>query len=114
MELFKKLLGQNSNNSLSAQEAEPRLKEFVVLDVRQPSEFQVGHIASAKLIPLDKLKQHLNELPKDKSILCVCQSGSRSGVAARQLRAAGYTTINLRGGMGAWQRAGLPVKKGAK
>jgi rhodanese-related sulfurtransferase len=114
MEMFKKLFGQNSTSSLSAQEAEPRLKEFVVLDVRQPSEFQVGHIASAKLIPLNKLKQQINELPKGKTILCVCQSGSRSGVAVRQLRAAGYNAINLRGGMGAWQRAGLAVKKGAR
>ncbi|MBI5928011.1 MAG: rhodanese-like domain-containing protein [Chloroflexi bacterium] len=114
MELFKKLTGQGSNNSLSVQEAEPRLKEFVVLDVRQPSEFQVGHIASAKLIPLDKLNQRLAELPKDKAVLCVCRSGARSGAAARQLRAAGYEAINLKGGMGAWQRAGLPVKQGAR
>lgn len=115
MELFKKLFGQNSSSaSLSAQEAEPRLKEFLVLDVRQPEEFQVSHIASAKLIPLNKLNQHLVELPKDKTILCVCRSGARSGVAVRQLQSAGYDAINLRGGMAAWQRAGLAVKKGAR
>lgn len=114
MQLFKKLAGQNSSTSLSAQEAEPRLKEFLVLDVRQPSEFQLGHITTAKHIPLDKLKQRLNELPKDKTILCVCHSGSRSGVAVRQLRAAGYQAINLRGGMMAWQRNGLSIKKGSR
>jgi rhodanese-related sulfurtransferase len=112
MELFKKLLGQSADTSLSATEAAARLNEFVVLDVRQAAEFQAGHIASAKLMPLKQLNQGLNGLPKDKPILCVCHSGARSGMATRQLRAAGYEAINLRGGMMAWQRAGLPFKKG--
>lgn len=83
-----------------------------ILDVRQPEEFTSGHINGAKLIPLDQLQGRLAELPKDRAILCVCRSGSRSGSAARLLANAGYQAINLRGGMMGWQTAKLPVKRG--
>ncbi len=64
------------------------------------------------MIPLGELSRRMNELPKDRSILCICHSGSRSSVAARQLQAAGYQVINLQGGMSGWERARLPVKAG--
>lgn len=70
------------------------------------------HINGAKLIPLGELRNRMKELPKDQEIICVCQSGSRSSSAARQLAEAGYQVINLNGGMSSWMRAGLPVKKG--
>ena len=53
-------------------------KRPLVIDVRQPEEYQAGHIAGAKLIPLGTIKQYLNELPKEEEIVCVCASGSRS------------------------------------
>lgn len=84
----------------------------VVLDVREPSEYAAGHIAGSTLIPLHQLPSRINELPKDREIICVCASGSRSGSAARQLMKNGYTVLNLNGGMARWQRAGLPLKKG--
>lgn len=83
-----------------------------VLDVRQPEEFNAAHIAGATLIPLGELKTRLKKLPKDREIICVCASGSRSGSATRQLIDAGYNAVNLRGGMSSWQRAGLPIKRG--
>ena len=88
-------------------------KRPLVIDVRQPEEYQAGHIAGAKLIPLGSIKQHLNELPKDKEIVCVCASGSRSRSAAKQLIEAGYTVLDMSGGMMNWQRSGFPVKKGS-
>ena len=84
-----------------------------LLDVRQPEEYRGGHIAGARLIPLGELAARLGELPKDREIACICASGSRSVAAARQLMVAGYTVINLTGGMMAWQRANLPVKTGS-
>ena len=83
-----------------------------VLDVREPEEYNMGHIPGATLIPLGQLSSKMNKLPKDKEILCVCASGSRSGSATRMLIGAGYNAVNVRGGMGSWQRAGLPVKRG--
>ncbi len=85
----------------------------LVLDVREPSEYAAGHIAGSTLIPLHQLSSRMTELPKDRDIICVCASGSRSSSAARQLMKSGYTVLNLSGGLSRWQRAGLPLKKGA-
>jgi len=114
MNIFKNLFG-SSNSSMTTAEAKSRLDNdhtLFVLDVRQPEEFRAGHIAGATLVPLGKLEQSLNKLPQDREILCVCQSGSRSSAAVRQLTSAGYTAINLSRGMSGWQRAGYPIKQG--
>jgi rhodanese-related sulfurtransferase len=84
----------------------------LVLDVREPSEYAAGHIAGSELIPLHQLSSRMSELPKDREIICVCASGSRSSSAARRLLNNGYTVLNLNGGMARWQHAGLPIKKG--
>ncbi|MBE2272392.1 MAG: rhodanese-like domain-containing protein [Anaerolinea sp.] len=114
MNLLKTLFGGGSTH-LDAAGAKARIDAgdaLVILDVRQPEEFQAGHIKGAKLIPLNELAKRMGELPKDKDILCVCASGSRSGAATGMLQRAGYTAINMRGGMGGWMYAGYPVKKG--
>ncbi|MGE5225112.1 MAG: rhodanese-like domain-containing protein [Omnitrophica WOR_2 bacterium] len=85
----------------------------VILDVRQPEEYREGHISGAKLIPLGELTKRMGELPKNREIICVCESGSRSSVATRQLISAGYSAVNLRGGMAGWQRSGMKVSKGS-
>lgn len=87
-------------------------KKPFVLDVRQPHEYNQSHIDGAKLIPLGELASRLNELPKNREIVCVCQSGNRSGSATKLLLNAGYNAVNLSGGMLAWRSARLPVKKG--
>jgi rhodanese-related sulfurtransferase len=84
----------------------------LVLDVREPNEFRGGHIPGARLIPLGSLSQRMPALPRNREIVCVCRSGSRSRSAVSQLTAAGYQAVNLRGGMIAWSSAGLPVHKG--
>ncbi len=83
-----------------------------LLDVRTPGEYKQGHVKGAELIPLNELASKMNRLPKGREIICICESGSRSSVAARQLKAQGYKVSNLRGGMGRWMRSGLPVKTG--
>jgi len=101
--------------SLTAAELQEKLKNGkppFILDVRQPEEFREAHIGGAKLIPLGELHGRQQELPKDREIVCVCASGSRSSSAARQLAVAGFNVINLKGGMFLWQRTALPVKKG--
>ncbi len=114
MNLFKPLFGPPIP-ALGPAEAQARLKTRpapFLLDVRQPEEYKAGHIDGAKLVPHGELNRRIHELPKDRDILCVCRSGHRSGSAARQLLAAGYSAVNLRGGMIGWQMAGLPVGKG--
>ena len=100
--------------SLNAMELDAKLKgpkRPLVLDVRQPEEFRSGHIPGAKLIPLGELSRRLNDLPKDREIVCVCASGSRSRSATKMLIGEGYNAVNMNGGMMMWSHAGLTVKK---
>lgn len=86
----------------------------LLLDVRTPGEFAQGHAPGARLIPLDQIGRRLAELgAKDRAIALICRSGNRSGQAQSILEQAGFTkTVNVLGGMIAWERAGLPVVKG--
>ncbi|MDN2482617.1 FAD-dependent oxidoreductase [Vibrio agarivorans] len=71
----------------------------VLLDVRNPSELEdVGFIEGALNIPVDELRQRLDELPKDKEIVIYCQVGLRGNVAYRQLVNSGFKARNLLGG----------------
>ena len=100
--------------SITAEELNEKLKfgkHPLVLDVRQPDEFRSGHIAGAKLIPLNELQRKLSELPKGREIVCICASGNRSTSAAKLLMKEGFNVLNVQGGMLAWRRAKLPVQK---
>ncbi|MBY8072612.1 FAD-dependent oxidoreductase [Vibrio fluvialis] len=71
----------------------------LLLDVRNPGELQnVGYLPGAINIPVDQLRQRMNELPKDKEIIIYCQVGLRGNVAYRQLVNNGYKARNLLGG----------------
>jgi len=89
-------------------------KNAVVLDVREQSEYDAGHVLNAKLIPLGKLKERLGELEKfkDQPIVVVCRSGNRSGTACSLLGKQGFAqAYNLAGGVQAWQKDKLPLEK---
>ncbi|HDM8210515.1 TPA: FAD-dependent oxidoreductase [Vibrio harveyi] len=74
-------------------------EEQVLLDVRNPGELEsVGFIDGAINIPVDQLRQRMNELPKDKEIVIYCQVGLRGNVAYRQLVNSGFKARNLLGG----------------
>jgi rhodanese-related sulfurtransferase len=89
-------------------------EDALVLDVRDPGEYGAGHILGAKNIPLIRLGEGGGDLAKrkEKPVIVYCDSGDRSGKAAAALRKQGFTrVVNLAGGIGAWQQAGLPVEK---
>lgn len=81
----------------------------VLVDVREPHEWQAGHAPKARHIPLAQLPHRVRELPANNAIVTVCRSGHRSARAAEMLAQAGHETSNLAGGMHAWVRAGLPI-----
>jgi DMSO/TMAO reductase YedYZ molybdopterin-dependent catalytic subunit/rhodanese-related sulfurtransferase len=81
----------------------------LLLDVREPGEWQGGHVAQAWLLPMGQVAQHRSDLPCDRRIVVVCRSGGRSAAVAEALRAWGLDAVNLSGGMTAWAVAGLPV-----
>ena len=83
-----------------------------VLDVREPWEYQEGHVPGAQLIPLGELEQRVNEVPRDRPILAICHSGQRSLAAAGYLQHLGYNSVsNVDGGTAAWVERGYPVDK---
>lgn len=84
-------------------------RSVAVIDVRQPAEWRRGHIRGSLNLPLTQLANRLHRLPNDTTIVTVCASGHRSALAARILQRGGYQAANLKGGMRAWTRAGLPL-----
>jgi rhodanese-related sulfurtransferase/rubrerythrin len=77
---------------------------FLLLDVRQPEEYQDGHIPGAKLIPLGELEARQDELERDKKIIIYCRSGRRSMAAAITLCGLGFKDVHhLTGGILNWR-----------
>ena len=84
----------------------------LVVDVREPDEFEAGHIREALLAPLGDVEKQLAGVPKEREIILVCRSGRRSGIAAKALAERGYSKLwNMEGGMLAWEKLGYPVVK---
>jgi DMSO/TMAO reductase YedYZ molybdopterin-dependent catalytic subunit/rhodanese-related sulfurtransferase/glyoxylase-like metal-dependent hydrolase (beta-lactamase superfamily II) len=81
----------------------------LLLDVREPDEFQAEHAPDAVLMPMSQVRAGSDRLPKDRRIVVVCRSGGRSGAVTASLRSWGFDAVNLAGGMCAWDAAGLPV-----
>lgn len=74
-----------------------------IVDVRQPKEYEQGHIPGAKLVPLPELNNRLEELDPEKATVVYCAVGGRSRAAAQMLSGQGYTAVyNLKGGFKAW------------
>ena len=83
-----------------------------VLDVRREAEWKAGHIANARLWPLDKFSAQLPALDKAIPLVVHCKSGYRSMIACSLLRKAGYDAItNLVGGFDAWEQVQSPVSR---
>ena len=91
------------------------LQEVTILDVRQPGEYEEGHIPGAKLVPMAVLTDSLAEIDRSKPVLVYCAIGGRSRIAAQTLAGKGFDqVINLSGGFKAWtgQRAFGPEEEG--
>ncbi len=75
----------------------------VLLDVREPWEFQTCHIAGSVPIPMNSIPERLQELEEDAPIVCICHHGARSMSVAAFLERNGFTQVtNLTGGVHAW------------
>ena len=76
----------------------PHDGSITLLDTRTPGEYQRGHVDGFVNIPVDNLREHLDEIPKEKPVYVMCQSGLRSYIATRILEGNGYTSYNFSGG----------------
>jgi rhodanese-related sulfurtransferase len=85
----------------------------LVLDVREPDEWNESHIPGATLIPLGELASRVDELPQDQEIVVVCRSGNRSAQGRDILLAAGFEQVtSMAGGVNQWKAAGLETVSG--
>ena len=92
----------------------PVLGEVRVLDVREATEFhgELSHIPGAELVPLGSLEHTARDWDRDTALVIVCRTGRRSGSAAASLARLGFRhVLNLRGGMLAYNQAGLPLAR---
>jgi rhodanese-related sulfurtransferase len=78
------------------------LKNALVIDVREPFEWDYYHLEGSRLVPLQTLPEALDQLPEDKTLYIICAHGVRSEMACRFLTAQGYEdVVNVAGGMAA-------------
>lgn len=95
-----------SETDITAPELKAKMdrgETFVLVDVREPHEFQICRIPNSRLIPLAELQKRLNELDPADDIVVHCKMGGRSAKAASFLRSAGFKNVkNLKGGILAW------------
>lgn len=78
--------------------------EATLLDVRTVQEFNEGHAPGAVNIPIQVIRERMNELPKDKPVVVYCRSGNRSATAKQILDAAGFTRVIDIGPMPDWEK----------
>lgn len=89
--------------TLTEEEFRQGYRKAQLIDVREPNEFENGHILGARNIPLSQIKMRLKEIRPDKPVYLYCQSGQRSGRAAQMLRRKGYKDLShLKGGFKKW------------
>lgn len=77
-----------------------------LLDVREDDEWTAGHAPDAVHIPLGELGERAGEVPQDRKVYVVCRAGGRSAQAVAALNQAGWDSVNVSGGMRAWEHAG--------
>lgn len=81
-----------------------------LIDVREPYEFEAGHVPGAVNLPMSSLGAHLDELP-DGPFDVICQVGGRSARVVEALESRGYDATNVDGGTGEWAAAGYPIER---
>ena len=95
---------------ITAQKVTGAASPPMILDVRTPREFAAKHIAGATNIPLNRLRDHLGEIPQDRPVIVHCAGGYRSSIAASLLAQQGWTElVEMSGGLAAWEAAQLPL-----
>ena len=114
--LLYELLSRRSGREISSLLAVQLInyKDAIVLDVREESEYDEGHLPNSIHIPAVEIKDRLEELEKfkEKPIVIVYRSGVRSGAASAILHKNGFSLIhNLAGGIDTWKDADLPIVK---
>jgi rhodanese-related sulfurtransferase len=83
--------------------------DLLLVDVREPHEYRNGFVPGAVNIPMSVLPVRVHELPKDREVHIICQSGGRSMQVTMWLERQGYRPVNVHGGTLTWVQAGGPI-----
>jgi rhodanese-related sulfurtransferase len=95
---------------IDVEELAKRLESGAVLvDVREPDEYEAGHVPTARLVPLAVVPDHLEAFASDDDVLVICRSGGRSHTACEFLVEQGVAAVNVAGGTLAWLASGRDV-----
>lgn len=98
-----KLYQKRFLTALDEEEFRKGYRKAQLIDVREPNEYDAGHILGARNIPLSQLKMRQSEIRKDKPVYLYCQNGLRSARCASTLKRKGYEDLNqLKGGFKKW------------
>jgi rhodanese-related sulfurtransferase len=89
-----------------------RQEGAVLLDVRNPDEWDEARVPGAPLIPLGELAERIDEVPGGEPLFVICAVGARSAKAAEFLRGKGIDAVNVAGGTRSWIEAGYPTDSG--
>jgi len=103
--LVQRLLPARGVRQISTTDLKKELKDKnkQLIDVRTPGEFAANHIRGFKNIPLNKISRKASDLLKEKEVVLICQSGTRSNKASKIFKKLGFKQItNVKGGMKAW------------
>lgn len=98
---------------ISPGEVNAKASELTIVDVRGPDEYtgELGHIPNSTLITLDTFMDHIDEIPKEKTVVFICRSGRRSANATAIAKDNGFeSAYNMKGGMLLWNEMGLATE----
>jgi rhodanese-related sulfurtransferase len=103
---------RNPEIEISVQDAAALLDsgEAVLIDVREPHEWDAGRIPGARHLQMEHLASQAETIPRDVQVIFQCRLGNRSAMAAQAFRASGYDALSMAGGIEAWHEAGLPME----
>ena len=85
------------------------LDGVTLIDVREPWEFEAGHLPSARNIPMSSFIERVDEVPRDETVYLICESGYRSMQVAQWLEQQGVEVVNVLGGTAAWRASGREI-----
>lgn len=101
--VISRLLQKRYLTALTQEEFKQGYRKAQLIDVREPQEFENGHILGARNIPASQLRMRMNEIRKDKPVYLYCEGSLRSGRAAQFLKRKGYRDLyHLKGGFKKW------------
>jgi hydroxyacylglutathione hydrolase len=103
----------NMVEDVSPDEVSAKSQNIAIVDVRSAEEYtgELGHIPNSRLVTLDTLMDHIDDLPKDKTVVFICRSGRRSANATAIAKDQGFESVyNMKGGMLLWNEMGLTTE----